>query len=564
MQIRRPRRARARRRLRPKHAQERARRLLVAVLAALAFALVAAAHPTHAEEPAGTGEPLAGAAVTTAADRVAEARALANRKQFDAAAEVLRDVVRDEPGNTQALSLLARVLAWGRRYDESIQVYDQLLPITPDGALDRAGYARTLAWSGRYAASLPEFRRSIAADSTNLETRVGYARAMSWAGDLAGASREYFWILDANRGYGDAWLGLSSVARWRGAATASDRFLLRAETGGADADGLREEREAVARVLAPRTGGGWRIARERQYVGGTTPFTIESSGPFAEGAVTLGGTVGLRARAARDRIWERRAAPVTDTTLNYDLRASVFSGDLALLRTYPVQLALGATVERLESRSGHVLYPIGGDRDFFGPRGRLWGYWGRLTPSASVSREFFPLKETDTTTGARTLTPGGVTNGDVSLGWQINHRWSADAGATKGFYSDDNERTTVRAGGAFRARLARPRVTLDYAWSYTDFDLPSRSYFTPLASAKHTVGASVNGWAERASLDWGARYQFAPLFSGNFPDLFINSWSGYLNLVLFGCVPAGVDGYYSIDNNQYTTWGVTVSTSVRW
>jgi tetratricopeptide (TPR) repeat protein len=562
MQFRRPGRARARRRLRPKRPHERARRLLVAILAALAFALVAAAHPTRAEEPAGIREPSAGAAGTTVADRIAEARSLANRKQFDAAAKVLRDAVRDEPENTQALSLLARVLAWGRRYDESIQVYDRLLPITPDGALDRAGYARALAWSGRYAASLPEFRRSIAADSTNLETRVGYARAMSWAGDLAGASREYFRILDANPGYAEAWLGLSSVARWRRAATASGRFLLRAENG--DADGLREEREAVARALASRTGGGWRIAREREYVSGTAPFTIESSGPFAQGAATLGGTVDLHARAARDRLWERRAAPSTDTTLNYDLRASVFSGDLALLRTYPLQLAVGATVERLESRSGRVLYPLGGERDFFGPRGRLWGYWGRLTPSASVSREFLPLKETDTTTGARKLTPGGVTNGEVSLGWQFNHRWSADAGASKGFYSDDNDRTTVRAGGAFRARLARPRIALDYAWSYTDFDLPSLSYFAPLASAKHVVGASMSGWADRASLDWGARYQFAPLFSGNFPDLFINSWSGYLNLVLFGRVPAGVDGYYSIDNNQYTTWGVTVSTSVRW
>jgi hypothetical protein len=211
-----------------------------------------------------------------------------------------------------------------------------------------------------------------------------------------------------------------------------------------------------------------------------------------------------------------------------------------------------------------VLYPLGSDREFFGARGRIWGYWGRFTPSVSVSREFLAVKDTVSASGAPVLDPGGVTNGDAALGWQINHRWSAEAGASKGFYSDDNRRESVRAGGGYRARLARPRVALEYAWSYTDFDFKSGSYFTPLASVKHAAGIAVSGWAERASLDWGARYRFTPLFSGNFDDLFIHSWSGYVDCVLFHHIPAGIDGYYSIDNNEYTTWGLTLSASARW
>jgi tetratricopeptide (TPR) repeat protein len=543
---------------------------VVAFLAALAFALVAAAHPARsadlADSSAAATRPDSSASAPSAgtpADRIAEARSLADRKRFDEAASLLRGVVRDDPGNTSALSLLARVLAWGRRFDESIQVYERLLPITPNGALDRAGYARVLAWSGRYADALPQFRRSIAEDSTNLETRVGYARAMSWAGDLAGASREYFRILDADSGYGDAWLGLATVARWRGAATASDRFLARAAAGEADAEGLTQERQAADRALAPRLGGGWQIARERQYVAGTTPFTIESSGPFATGAVALARTVGLGARAGFYRLWERRSALPTDTTLNYDLTASVFSADVSMLRAYPVQLAAGATVERLTPRSGHVLYPLR-DRDFFGARGRLWGYWGRFTPSASVSREFLPIKETDAGTDERSLAAGAVTNGDASLDWQIDHRWTADASLSRGYYTDDNRRTTVRAGGTYRARLARPRVALEYAWSYTDFDFASRSYFTPLASTRQTAGISIAGWADRLSLDYGVRYRFTPLFSSNFADLFINSWSAYLNGVPFGHVPVALDGYASVDNNRYTTWGITASAQARW
>jgi Flp pilus assembly protein TadD len=527
-------------------------------LAALALALVVAARPGSAQEPEPAGE---GAGPT---QRVSAARSLADRKQFAAAAEILREVVREEPENTAALALLARVLAWGRHFDESIRVYERLLTVTADGALDRAGYARVLAWSGRYAPALREFRRALEADAMNLETRLGYARAMSWAGDLAGASQEYARILDADSSYGDAWLGLATTARWRGAAPAGDRFLARAAARGADADGVREEQEALARGLAARIGSGWQITRERQYVSGSTPFTIESSGPFAVGTATPGRAVGLGVRAGRYRLWERRAALPSDTTLNYDLRASILSGDLSFLRAYSLQLAAGATVERLEPRSTHVLYPLGGDRTFVGARGRLWGYWGRLTPSVSAAREFLPLKGQDPTTGSRRLEPGGVTAGEFALDWQIDHRWSADAAASRGFYSDENRRTTLGAGGRYCARLARPRVALDYAWSYTDFDSPSQSYFTPLASAKHTAGISVSGYAERSSLDWGARYQLTSLFSGNFPDLFIHSWSGSVDLVLFDLVPAGIGGYYSIDNQHYSTWGLTVSAQARW
>jgi hypothetical protein len=306
------------------------------------------------------------------------------------------------------------------------------------------------------------------------------------------------------------------------------------------------------------------VARERQYVGGTTPFRLETSGPFAYGRATLGRTMGLDARAGRYRLWERRAALPGDTTQNYDLRASVFSGDLSLLRSYPVQLTVGGTYERLERRSPDVLFPLRGDTDFFGARARVWGYWGRVTPSAGVSRDFVAIKETDAVTGARTLAPGGVTNAEAAVDWRIDTRWSVNAAVSKGFYSDENERTGVLAGGAFRARLGRPRLTLDYAWSYTDYDFASPSYFTPLSSVRHAAGISADGWAERPALDWGARYQVSPILSGNFEDIVIHAWSGYFNLILADRFPVGVEGSYSIDNNEYTTWGVTASAGVRW
>ena len=536
-------------------ARGRLSRLVVTLLAAAAFALIAWSSPVLAQEDAGETAP--------APARLSEARELTAEKRFDDAAAVLRELVRTEPRNVDALSLLARVLAWTRRFDESIATYRRLLDLAPDDATSRAGYARALAWSGRHASALREFRRAIAADSTNLETRVGYARALSWSGDLAGASSEYRRILRADSSYGDAWIGLATVARWRGAPTASDRFTDRAGPRGADPNDVREERRATRPLLRPETGAGWSIARERQYVGGSTPFELETSGPFAYASATAGRSLGLRVRGGRYRLWERRSALPSDTTQNYDLRASVLAGDLSLLRFYPVQVSLGATAERLERRSPRVLYPLRGTTEFFGPRARAWGYWGRFTPSAGVSRDFFARKTT-AASGARRLEPGGVTNAEIALGWQPDARWLADVAASRGFYSDGNERTGVRTGGTYRARLGRPRLALDYAWSWTDFDFASGDYFTPLQSVKHTAGVSLDGWAERPALDWGARYQVAPILSGNFENIVVHSWSGYCNVILAGVMPLSVDGWYSVDNNDYTTWGATVSAGVRW
>jgi hypothetical protein len=185
-----------------------------------------------------------------------------------------------------------------------------------------------------------------------------------------------------------------------------------------------------------------------------------------------------------------------------------------------------------------------------------------LTPSASISRDFFPRKLT-ATSGERRLEPGGVTNTTVALGWQPGARWIADAAMSGGFYSDGNERAGVRAGGAYRARLARPRIALDYAWSWTDFQFASGNYFTPLQSVKHTAGIAFSGWADNPTLDWGARYQISPILSSNFPDIVVNSWIGWLNLNPGGRLPLGVEGWYSVDNNDYQTWGVSVSAGLR-
>lgn len=492
------------------------------------------------------------------------ARAASDRKDFDHAASTLRRALKGDPENKELLSLLARVLAWSRHFDESVATYRTLLARYPDDAFDRAGYARALAWSGHSKAAIPEFRRAIAQDSTDLDARIGYARALSWDGDLAGASAEFRRVIAADSRNGDAWLGLATVARWRGAPTASDAFAERAAAHGADKEGLEEERTAVRVALRPTGGAGWIASRERQITSDSTAFRLETVGEFVDSRTTLSRSVGLAARVSRLHLWEINPGLPTDTTLNYDLRSTAFRGDLSLLRCYPVQASAGVAYQRFETRNGTVLFPLGSDKDFVGFNARLWGYLGRLSPSVGATRDFIAIKTTDAGTGARVLVPGGVTNTDLGLRWDPNARVTASGTLGRSFYTDDNARTSLGGNVAYRFRRAQPRLAIDYGLTWSDFSKTSTSYFTPLQSVRHAAGVTAAGYSERGSIDYGARYEFSFMQSGNFDDISTNTGSVYLNGTVLGSLPLGVVAYGSVDNHSYRTWGVTLSGSVRW
>lgn len=492
------------------------------------------------------------------------AREASNRKDFAQAAAILRTALKNDPENKEMLSLLARVLAWSRRFDESIATYRTLLARYPDDAFDRAGYARALAWSGRSDAALPEFRRAIAQDSTNLETRIGYARALSWSGDLAGASEEYLRVLEADPRNGDAWLGLAAVARWRDAPTASDAFTNRAASHGADKEGLEEERGEVRRALRPAAGSGWTRSRERQITSDSTAFLLETVGEFVDARTTLARSIGVQVRASRLHHWEKNPGLPTDTTLNYDVKSSGFRGDMTFLRRYPVQIAAGIAYQRFDERSPRVLYPLGSDDDFFGFNTRMWAYVGRFTPSVGIHRDFIAIKTIDPVTGSRVLVPGGATVGDAGLRWDWSGRGSLTGSFSRASYTDSNERTSLGGIVAYRVAGTKPRFTADYGLTWSDFSKTSTSYFTPLESVRHAAGLAATGYSERSSIEYGARYEFSFMQSANFDDIASNIWSANLSGTLLHAIPVGVEGYYSVDNHSYRTWGLSLSGSVRW
>ncbi|HZI89598.1 MAG TPA: hypothetical protein VFD83_04010, partial [Candidatus Polarisedimenticolia bacterium] len=230
----------------------------------------------------------------------------------------------------------------------------------------------------------------------------------------------------------------------------------------------------------------------------------------------------------------------------------------------PVQAEAGIAYQRFEARNPQVLYPLGDDEDFFGFHARLGRYFGRLSPSVEARREFIAIKTTDEVTGARVLVPGGVTHAEGALRYDWNGRASVRGAFTKSFYTDDNERVSVGGLASYRLRRAQPRVAADYGLTWSDFIKPSASYFTPLESVRHAAGLEAGGYSEKASVDYGVRYEFSFMTSSNFDDIATNMGTAYLNGTLFGALPLGVEVYYSVDNHTYRTWGVTLSGSVRW
>ncbi len=392
-----------------------------------------------------------------------------------------------------------------------------------------------------------------------MEARVGYAHALAWSGDLAGASMEYDQILTKNPSLGDAWLGRASVVRWRGAPTASDRFLISAQKFDADSEEVEDERGSVWAALAPSVGGGWTASKERQYVAGPD-FTIDTEGPYAVGRATIARTVGVSARMAWLQLTE---TPAAGGVPNYDLNSVDTRADVSLLRGYPWQAAFGVEYQTFESRNDAALYPLTGADDFFGWNARLWRFTRRITPHVSAARSYVALKDT-LSSGLLAFDPAHVDDYEGGLAYQWNGRFTTDALVSRGLYSDDNKNWIVAGGAAYKARTGVPTITFDGRVTYRDWDFESPNYFTPLNSVRGAAGVTFAGYVDRPAIDYAFRYEFSGLGSSNFDDIWVHAWNGNFNVVLGDRFPVGVEGAYSIDNNNYEAWYIGLSGAVRW
>ena len=103
--------------------------------------------------------PLAVRAAETEHGMLADALALAARKNFAGAARIAAIAVEQFPASREARLMLARIQMWDGRYVEAAKGFTTLLTQNPRDGDARLGLAQAKYWSGDYRAALRHFRQ---------------------------------------------------------------------------------------------------------------------------------------------------------------------------------------------------------------------------------------------------------------------------------------------------------------------------------------------------------------------------------------------------------------------
>lgn len=184
-------------------------------------------------------------------DRLNVARRHAWKGRLPEAIALLRQILDEAPGRSDARIELARYLSWSGAPREAIGEADRVLASEPDNREALRVKADAASWQGDFATSLPLYRRALAIEE-DAELRAAYAHALLGAGYL----REAGQIRD---GFAAGSPGLPSSAR-AALDHRAERLAAPAGRAGAshyeDSDGSRRNE---ARVGGVATGGDSRV-----------------------------------------------------------------------------------------------------------------------------------------------------------------------------------------------------------------------------------------------------------------------------------------------------------------
>jgi tetratricopeptide (TPR) repeat protein len=117
------------------------------------------------------------------ADLFAQASALHQQHQDDAAISLLTDYVAGHPSETAARLELARYYGYTRRFPEAMLQYRSVLQDDPANLRAQVGVAKVLSWQGDLDASLREFNRILERSPYFYDARVGKGFTLLWMGD---------------------------------------------------------------------------------------------------------------------------------------------------------------------------------------------------------------------------------------------------------------------------------------------------------------------------------------------------------------------------------------------
>ncbi|HSZ08702.1 MAG TPA: tetratricopeptide repeat protein [Steroidobacteraceae bacterium] len=164
-----------------------------------------------------------------------QAQAFHRGGRLDDARALCEQLLREEPGHFEALSLLALMAAQQDDFAQAIAGYDRVIAINPGSADAYSNRGASLAGLNRWNEALANFDQAIAIRPGHAEAHL--SRAILWLlqGDFARGWAEFEWRWETSHGRALRERKGFSQARWRGAeAIAGKTILLHCERGLGD------------------------------------------------------------------------------------------------------------------------------------------------------------------------------------------------------------------------------------------------------------------------------------------------------------------------------------------
>lgn len=121
--------------------------------------------------------------------------ALSLRKDYQAAQQVLAEVIRLAPQDSEARVDRAAYLAMLGRETEAMALLEDTLRLAPNNAIAHSNYGGLLAKRGRGAEAISHYQTALQADPANMDTRYNYALLLVRNGRAAEAKAELEQVL---------------------------------------------------------------------------------------------------------------------------------------------------------------------------------------------------------------------------------------------------------------------------------------------------------------------------------------------------------------------------------
>lgn len=125
----------------------------------------------------------------TAQEKVMYGRALLYSGQYDMSEVVFKEVLEEDPGNTEAMVYLADTYAYGKQFDKGIDLYEKALT-SKDDIFIKEKLADTLSWDRQYERSFKMYDE-ILEESYDPKVHRQKARVLGWARRYKQSEAEY-------------------------------------------------------------------------------------------------------------------------------------------------------------------------------------------------------------------------------------------------------------------------------------------------------------------------------------------------------------------------------------